>query len=218
MIFSLSQKAMSKQGKIIGAFGLPGSGKSSTTKEISKLLNITAFLEPEECEWGKAVKNREVIGSFTSMMWFRSVRVPYYYEADQIRKSGDLSIIDSCYDKLFYLYHKDEGLKWLYTEEDDYYDEIVSIARKDYSLLPDFDIIIFLKNSESVWREFIKQRNRVIDNEDDFKESFVLQDSMIDAVQKYCSANDCKLIIHEQSFSHPKVEAEKIVGILNAYL
>jgi len=200
-----------KKGKIIAAFGIPGSGKSTTTKEIGKILNIKTYHEPEEEKWGNAVKMRNQIGNFTSIMWFRAERVPLLYLADEQRKQGKTVMLDSYYDKLFHLYCNKKGIEWLFDDSDLYYDEMISIALKDYKNLPYADIIVFFKIDESDWSKFIKIRNRDLDNDLEFKKSFILQKAMIDAVNYYCNETDCKLIIHNQSFSSPKIEAEKIV-------
>lgn len=207
-----------QKGKIIAAFGIPGSGKSTTTKEIGEILGIETFHEPEEENWGEAVKLRELSGNFTALMWFRSIRFPQYFKANKIRNDKKTCMLDSCYDKLFHLYHEKEGLSWLFSPEDFYYDEMVSIAKKDYANLPDLDIIIFFKQTEENWKKFIKQRNRVLDNEDAFKKSFILQNAFIEAVQQYCKEKKCELIIHQQSFTNPRAEAEKIIKKIKKYL
>lgn len=207
-----------QNGKIIAAFGIPGSGKSTTTREIGKILDFETFHEPEEENWGEAVKLRGISGNFTALMWFRSIRFPQYFKANELRKNKKNSMLDSCYDKLFHLYHEKEGLNWLFAQEDHYYDEMVSIAKKDYTNLPDLDIIIFFKQTEINWNKFISLRNRELDNEEDFRKSFILQNAFIEAVHQYCKEKDCQLIIHEQSFSDPKIEAEKIVKNLKKYL
>lgn len=207
-----------QKGKIIAAFGIPGSGKSTTTKEIGEILGIQTFHEPEEENWGEAVKLRELTGNFTAIMWFRSIRFPQYYKANKIRNDNKICMLDSCYDKLFHLYHQKEGLSWLFAADDPYYDEMVSIAKKDYENLPDLDIIIFFKQTEENWGKFITKRNRKLDNEDGFKKSFILQNAFIEAVQQYCKEKKCELIIHQQSFSSPKAEAKKIIENLKQYL
>ena len=207
-----------QKGKIIAAFGIPGSGKSTTTKEIGKILNIKTYHEPEEEEWGDAVRMRNQIGNFTSIMWFRAVRVPLLYLADEQRKQGVTVMLDSYYDKLFHLYCNKKGIEWLFNSNDLYYDEMISIALKDHKYLPNADIIIFFKIDESEWSKFIKIRNRNLDNDLEFKKSFVLQEAMIDAVNHYCNETGCKLIIHNQSFSASEIEAQKIVLILQNML
>lgn len=206
------------KGKLIGAFGIPGSGKSSTIKEMGKLMNIQTFHEPEEEEWGEAVKSRNISGNFTSLMWFRSIRVPLYFKANIIRNNGKSVFLDSCYDKLFYLYHDKKGLEWLLPPDDPYYDEAIKISKKDYEFLPDLDIIIFFKQTEENWNKFIENRERDLDKNPDFKKSFILQEAFISAVNKYCESSDCHLITHEQSFTSPSIEAAKIIEKLKAYL
>lgn len=207
-----------KKGAIIAAFGIPGSGKSTTTKEIGKLLKIKTFHEPEEGEWGEAVKDRSIVGNFTALMWFRSIRIPQYFKAMTLKENGETVMLDSCYDKLFYLYYNKQGIEWLITKEDPYYPEMISIAEKDYQILQDIDVLVFFKQTEENWKKFISKRNRKLDQESDFKKSFILQEAFLDAVKQYCEEKKCELIIHEQSFSNPKVEAEKIAEKLSKYL
>ena len=146
-----------RKGKIIAASGMPGCGKSSVTKELGKLLNIEIFNEPEEQSWSDAVKMREVSGNFTALMWFRSIRVPMLYKANSLRELGITSMIDSYYDKLFYLYHNKKGIEWLFDKSDYYYNEMIRISKKDYKHLPNVDILLFLKLNEVTWTKFIKK-------------------------------------------------------------
>lgn len=207
-----------KKGKIIAAFGIPGSGKSTTTKEIGNILGIKTFHEPEEEEWGEAVRFRKKSGNFTALMWFRATRFPLYFKASDLREEGKSCMLDSCYDKLFHLYHDKEGLGWLFSKDDDYYDEMVSISKKDYVLLPDIDILVFFKQSEQNWKRFLKVRNRNLDNEDEFRRSFNLQSAFIDAASEYCQEKNCNLIFHEQKFSSPRTQAEIIAKKLTKLL
>ncbi|MEJ5144857.1 hypothetical protein [Sphingobacterium sp. MYb388] len=206
------------KGKLIGAFGIPGSGKSTTIKKMGEIMNIQTFHEPEEKDWADAVRSRNISGNFTGLMWFRSIRVPQYYKANALRDKGLNTMLDSCYDKLFYLYHDKEGLEWLLCPDDPYYEEVKSISKKDLELLPDLDIIIFFKQTEENWTKFIEKRNRELDKDRDFKKSFILQNAFIEAVEKYCNTSECKLIIHEQSFTDPYVEAKKIIKKLQNHL
>ncbi|MBK8624646.1 MAG: hypothetical protein IPN86_03405 [Saprospiraceae bacterium] len=207
-----------KQGKIIAAFGIPGSGKSTTTTEIGKILRIETFHEPEESDWAEAVSLRELVGNFTALMWFRSIRVPQYFKANEIKKKGNLAMLDSCYDKLFYLYCNKKGLEWLFTKDDLYYDEMLSIAKKDYENLPDIDILIFFEQSKENWEKFLTKRNRNLDNDNAFRDSFILQKAFIETIKEYCKEKNCHLIVHQQSFSTPQIEARKIIEQLKKYL
>lgn len=206
------------KGKLIAAFGIPGSGKSSTTKEIGKILNIRTFHEPEESQWGEAVTLRSIVGNFTALMWFRSTRIPQFILASKLKELGNNVMLDSCYDKLFYLYYNKEGMDWLFSKDDLYYEEMIGIAKKDYDNLPDIDIIIFFLQTEKNWREFIRIRNRDLDNDIEFNNSFVLQEALLEVAKQYTDAKNCRLIIHEQSFSDPQTEALKIVQIIKQYL
>ena len=204
-----------KKGKVIAAFGIPGSGKSTTVKELGKLLNIKTFHEPEEKHWANAVMDRHLSGNFTAIMWFRSIRVPMLFQADQIREKGGLAIVDSFYDKLFSLYISSRGIQWLYNKNDVYFDEMKAISSKDYYLLPDADYLIFFKIDFDTWSKFIQIRDRVLDNNIEFqKQCFSSQEPFFTAARKYAKEKNCELIVVNQKFSSPKETAKRVADIL----
>ncbi len=204
------------KGKVIAAFGIPGSGKTSTIRELAFLLRCCAFHEPEEPDWGEAVKMRATVGNFTSVMWFRACRIPMVYKADQVRKDGKVALLDSFYDKLFNLYFDKKGIEWFYDRDDNYFEEMTAISKKDYELLPDADILIFFHLDELCWKKFIAKRGREMDCEETFKNSYHLQEVMLDAAHRYCKERNVKLIIHNQKDSSPKEEAIKLCEIIKA--
>ena len=53
--------------------GLPSSGKSSTARALGRILEIETLLEPEETDWPELVRERETMGAFTALTWFRTV-------------------------------------------------------------------------------------------------------------------------------------------------
>jgi len=64
---------------LISLIGIPGSGKSTTVKELASLMKIKHyFLEPEEEKWADATKDWETFGGFSMLMWFRSIRIPIF--------------------------------------------------------------------------------------------------------------------------------------------
>jgi thymidylate kinase len=201
------------KGKIIVAFGLPGSGKSSVIKELGKLLKIDSLHEPEEGKWGNAVTNRKASGNFTAIMWFRSERVPLLYQAEQKREQGKTVLLDSYYDKLFYRYMSEDGIQWLFEKTDDYFNEMKQIAEKDYNLLPDVDCIVFFKVDFDTWTQFVTKRNRNLDNDKLFQEKcFESQQYFFEAAQTYCEKKKCQLLVFEQFFSSPKVAAKQVLS------
>lgn len=89
---------------MIAFAGIPGVGKSSTTKVLSKSLGATVFLEPEEDKWPEIVKNRDTYGLFTGITWFRGVRVKQLFDAQAMSKQNKIVVLDTYYDKLIHLY------------------------------------------------------------------------------------------------------------------
>jgi len=197
-------------GKMIAAFGIPGCGKSSVTREIGKHLGIQTYHEPEEEDWAENVQMRDICGHFTTLMWFRAVRVPQLFKALDLNSQGQHCMVDSYYDKLFYLYHNKKGIEWLIDDQDLYYDEIVGIAKKDYEHLPNADILVFFTLDENTWMQFLKKRNRHLDHNVDFTKSFILQNSYLEAAKKYCKDFDKQLIVHEQRLVSPAIAAAEV--------
>ena len=170
----------------IAIIGIPGCGKSSLARSLSAKFDITSFCEPEEQHWPEAVSMSYITGSFTSVSWFRSMRVPSLYKAKRLSDSGKNCIVDSYFDKLMYKYMDKEGLNWFISPSDPYYDLIYNMSKKDYKELPNADIVIALRITEELWGKFLQSRGRQVDKSLLFKENcFRLQDHMLAAAKTY---------------------------------
>lgn len=197
---------------IISFVGIPGSGKSSIVREISKIINTEFFVEPEEEQWPEIVTKRDVYGFFTGITWFRGIRIKQLYDAEQISQDKKLVILDTYYDKLIGLYLGKKGLDWLISKKDKYFDTVKKMSKTDYEILPNVDLIIFLKVSKNLWKRFISLRNRALDNETDFINScFLLQKHLLNSVKKYCRDFNKQYLIINQHFSSPENMARIIV-------
>ncbi len=206
---------MKKKGKIIAAFGIPGSGKSSVTRALGKLLGIQTFHEPEEKNWAEPVIKRHLSGNFTAIMWFRSIRLPQLFEAQEQKKSGQITMLDSYYDKLFSLYMQQEGMQWLFEASDPYFKEMKSVAAKDYELLPDADCIVFFYVSKETWDSFLQKRGRNLDKDRAFLENcFASQEHFLRSARKYCKDKGCQLVLFNQAVSNPAKAARLLASEL----
>ncbi|MEZ4927902.1 MAG: hypothetical protein R3A50_16585 [Saprospiraceae bacterium] len=203
------------KGKIIAAFGISGSGKSTVSREVGKLLKIETIHEFEEAQFPLAFVNRAVSGNFRALMSLNVVRVPMLYIASQKRNNGETVLLDTFYDKLLVLYMDKDGMQWLFNKADPYYKEMKGIAEKDYHNLPDIDCLLFFHVDKETWHLFLNKRNRKLDNEENFRSSnFKSQVHFLEAAKKYCSDKGCKLIVFHQKYSSPKQAAEKVVAEL----
>ncbi len=207
---------LGKDGKLIAFMGLPASGKSSTVRALSLMLDASVFLEPEEDLWADAVLKRDLSGYFTAVTWFRSMRVPQLYLANGLRVQGQTVFVDSYYDKLIYYYLGKPGMDWLISPDDKYYAAMKLITELDYKYLPNADCIVFLRLSMDNWRELVHRRNRQLDNDQMFLRSFATQDYFLEAAQEYVRSTGATLIIHDQAISSPTVEAQRIYNSLRA--
>jgi hypothetical protein len=162
----------SGDGRLIAAIGLPGSGKSAVFRDLAELVSATLFAEPEEGDWGAAVQEREMCGYFTGLMWFRSERVPNYFRAHEVARSGGVALLDTYYDKLCAKWLGRPGMEWLLDPEDPYFPAAKMIAELDYELLPTADTLVYFDVDEATWRGFLVGRGRVMDSEALVAESY----------------------------------------------
>ena len=58
--------------------------------------------------------------------------------------------------------------------------------------------------------QFLKKRNRHLDHDSDFTKSFILQNSYLEAAQRYCADFGKELIVHEQSLTTPAEAAANV--------
>ena len=188
--------------------GIPGAGKSTTTRVLAEDIGANVFVEPEEDCWPEIVRKREIYGLFTGITWFRSVRVKQLFDAERINKNHKNVILDTYYDKLIYLYLGKPGLNWLISSEDPYFEATKEMAKADYENLPNADVVIGLKVSEEVWEQFIKNRGRELDKLESFKkECFQLQAYLLNAARQYCHDFGKKYIEINQEIGTPKKTA-----------
>jgi len=176
--------------------GIPGSGKSSTVKELANLLKVKYFAEPEEEKWADAAKDWKTYGSFSMLMWFRSIRVPMLIEAERLSEEGETVLIDTYYDKLLHYYIDKHCMRWLLSPSDRYFPIMKEIAAIDKDILPNADIIIFFEvNNKEIWLNFLKVMGRPTDNDEEFLKNFETQRFLLEATKKLCEEKGIELII-----------------------
>ena len=188
------------RGTLIAFMGLPGSGKTSTARELANLLEAAVYLEPNEEHWPQAVLNRHRVGAFTALTWFRSMRVPLLVTAAGDRDAGRIAVLDSYYDKLIAGYIDDPAMQWLIGPDDPYFEVAKQMAILDKKLLPDVDILIFLQVTEANWNRLLSTRNRAMDQEAEFLKSFSSQSEFLAASKSYTETTGARLVVYEQQF------------------
>ncbi|KQB54486.1 hypothetical protein AQS70_21735 [Pseudomonas endophytica] len=203
---------------LIAFAGLPSSGKSSTAKALGRLIHAEVHLEPEESAWPELVKERATVGAFTALTWFRTVRVPQLFKADDYRKRGGISVIDSYYDVLVDCYLGDVAFEWLISKRDPYFAAAQSMARTDWLTLPKADILVFLRLDEKVWREFMSRRDRDFDRTAELCKYFEMQAIMEEACRKAAKEHGTRLINVDQESATPEITARRVADVMGMVL
>lgn len=189
---------MMKPGFLIAGIGLPGAGKSSVLQKLAQKNRWHFYSELEEHQWSIAAKGEAV--SFTTLTWFRAIRVPNLYAADSLRQNGQIVIVDSYYDKLMSYYFGKPQMEWLMESKDPYYELTKRMAQIDNEQLPGADLLIFLKVSFDSWRSLIVSRKRQSDLDWIFPRAFPFQEHLLEAAYLEKEKTGCNLIVFENKF------------------
>ncbi|MCF3193428.1 hypothetical protein [Pseudomonas bubulae] len=203
---------------LIAFAGLPSSGKSSTAKALGRLIHAEVHLEPEESAWPELVKERATVGAFTALTWFRTVRVPQLFKADDYRKRGGVSVIDSYYDVLVDCYLGDFAFEWLISKRDPYFATAQLMARADWITLPKADLLVFLRLDEKLWCEFMSRRDRDFDRTAELCKYFEMQTKMEEACMKAAKEHGTRLIIIDQESATPEITARRVADEMGVVL
>ena len=202
---------------LIAFAGLPSSGKSTTAKALAGILGVRSFIEPEEDQWPQAVRDRDRVGHFTALTWFRSVRVPQLYAAAEASRSQRAAVIDSYYDVLLSRYIGSHPFLWLLEPGDPYFPLAQQMAKLDWQQLPHADVLVFLRLGELTWNTFMERRSREFDRNAHLKEQFAMQALMEKACQETVVEHGTRLIIVEQEDSTPAATAARVATSLPSF-
>ncbi|MFZ2253364.1 MAG: hypothetical protein WAW13_04345 [Minisyncoccia bacterium] len=149
-------------GKIIAVVGGPRSGKSFLVDKLAKHYSGTAILEGEERDFPDRIREdiQENIRPLERIVWFRNKLVKEYFNAIELKKKGDIVVIDN-----FWISYQ----LYIDTLAKDFEGEIIhDIASIDRQTLEWPDLTILLSLSENGIRDFIKRGGREFDNSEEF--------------------------------------------------
>lgn len=108
-------------------------------------------------------------------------------------------LVDSYFDKLLHAYIGCPGMEWLIDRNDPYFDLAVQMANEDSVHLPEADVLVFFRvPSKDIWNQFIRNRGRELDHDDEFRRSFEAQDLLLAASRQYCESTSIPLVLFDQ--------------------
>ncbi len=150
------------EGKIIAVVGAPASGKSFVVKKLAEYFNAKAFFEGETETLPKIILDNfaQKTRNFETVVWFRNQRVKDFLEAEKLKKKGKNVILDT-----FWITNQLHINSMLQGFEKELAEQVGKI---DNEIMPRPDIVIFLQIDEKNIREFIKQRGREFDQDEEF--------------------------------------------------
>lgn len=180
-------------------------------RALSMLIGARVFLEPEEHEWGDAVRQWDVNGHFTGLMWFRSARVPLIYQAHGVRGEGGVALLDSYYDKILTCYLGRPGMEWLLAPDDPYFEFAQGIALTDWLVLPDADCVISFEVTREDWASMLARRNRDLDRDEAFLRSFDTQRYFTEAAERLGAERNVRVISFRQTFGTVDDAAKRLL-------
>lgn len=192
---------------MIAFVGMPSSGKSSTARALGNIIQAKSFLEPEEDEWPDLIMNRDLYGKFTALSWFRSARVPNLFDADRVRSSGAIAIVDSYYDVLVRHYLGTPPFAWLIPEDDPYFEVAKRMVELDYWTLPRPDAIVMLKLDERTWLKFMEARGREFDRSASLDRHFEMQHLIEEACHRTAIDLSTRVYTINQNWSSAEATA-----------
>lgn len=207
---------MASSARFIAAVGLPCVGKSTVFEKLAPLLGAVPLLEPEESAWPSAVTDRDRVGYFTGLAWFRSVRVPLYYEALELRANGSTALLDSYYDKLCSYWLGKPGMEWLIGPDDPYFIPAREVALLDRALLPLADTLVVFTVARDAWEAFIAARGRRLDQESGLREKFFTQEYFVEGAEALAEESGIPLIrFHQDRIDTPAAAAKRLLAKLS---
>jgi HD superfamily phosphohydrolase len=189
-----------EKGFLICGAGLPCTGKSSVLRHLAGRLGARYFREPEEIRWPEAVTRREEMGLFTALTWFRSVRVQNLVNAANARDAGEAAVVDSYYDKMIHCYLGKPAVEWLLPRSNPHFEAFALVAERDFEDLPDADLVVVFRVSESDWHRFLAIRNRKLDQNPEFLRSFESQEYFLDAARQLAERRGIPFLVFERKF------------------
>ena len=199
---------------LIAFAGLPSAGKSSAARKLALQIDGKAFVEPEEESWPALVRDRDTVGAFTALSWFRSARVPLLFQAHTLSLAGRDAVVDSYYDVLIARYLGEPPFAWLLSKDDPYFPVARAMVDIDWNRLPKADILVMLHLDETTWSKFMGRRGREFDRRAELNQHFAMQDMMLAACEAAAREHGTKLLILEQVDSTPDETASRIAEMI----
>jgi deoxyadenosine/deoxycytidine kinase len=199
-------------GTFVAFVGLPGAGKSTTSRALAELAGGVALNEP--ADWPPVVTDPDTSGGFSALTWFRAMRVPMYHRAVREREQDRFVVLDTYYDKICKHLLGAEGMDWFLSPADPYFDVYQEIARRDWETLPLPDVVINFRLREPVWRHFLASRARVYDEHWNVSRTMAIQEHFSAAAGELANTFEVPVLAFTPEVNGPEIAAMEILSLL----
>jgi hypothetical protein len=127
------------------------------------------------------------------------------FRAKEQAERGEVSIVDSYYDKITSYYLGRPGMEWLISKHDPYYPVVEMLTQLDTENLPNVDLLIFLDVDLATWTQCLQKRGRIRDQIDGFQQSYEMYRSYVkESVERLQAEKGIAVIVFKPVFGDPK--------------
>lgn len=201
---------------IIAFTGIPGSGKTTTALELSKLMHAPCLYLSEDVEESAIFEGSAPLFGFKTRLALRKLMFKKFQEAKKLSHQGNLVIVDSYYDKVMHSILEKQGSDFIMKKQNPYFNVVSRLAKYDKFLFPDADIVIGIRIPQKNWNELLRKRNRKLDTDPVFhKNTFLLQEHILSYTKEYCQKRQKQYIEIPLLLNQQEQMVIQILNILN---
>lgn len=195
---------------MIAFSGISGCGKSTLTEALSKELQASAYIEPEEAELSEVNKNPTEYGAFSSWMGYRQVWLLSWMKADADRNKQKVALVDNIFLKTLHG-QLESGEIDLIPPQDPYKNVLKEVSKLDKELLPHPDMVVYVEVSYETWIAFLSKRGRPFDSNENFHKLYEAAQKMIyEATKSYCTTYNIPLKVFQQNQSDLQATVDEL--------
>ena len=207
-----------KVGKVLAFAGISGCGKSTLARSLAPLLGAQLLSEPEVDSWPAIARDQAHYGPALALFAFRQLWAAYFIDADRLRGTGQIAILDSYFFKTNGAYLGLPGMDWLLPATDPYLTVFQAMTQLDEQYFPDVDGVILLDISAVDRTRMLTARGRDSDRLAGFSENYALERQYVrQATFDHCRRYQIPVLEFQHHFGEPVTQAAELAKLLKQH-